>query len=154
MYDSDFMPLSFTLYRMKQLNKVSIRPWKGEVHWSNDTQRSVCSWISRPMLISFTFGLYFCRDRLIGQSIASQYWLVALLFHFSVPPFAVEMLYAFIILMVLFGVGMSYELKRLECSLAFVAQISYMAYSLYANENLRYKPWLKVSYLLSTAQGA
>ena len=64
------------------------------------------------------------------------------------------MLYAFIILMVLFGVGMSYELKRLECSLAFVAQISYMTFSLYANENLRYKPWLKVSYLLSTAQGA
>ena len=47
--------------------------------------------------------------------------------------------------MVVFGVGMCYDLKRKECTLAFIGQLAYMAYSLYDNEKLNYSPWLKVS---------
>jgi len=62
-----------------------------------------------------------------------------------VPPFYPNVLYVFIVCMVLFGMGMSYEIKRLESAMAFVAQIALMTYSLYTNEKLNYTSWLEVS---------
>jgi len=66
-----------------------------------------------------------------------------------VPPYPAEILYAFIIIMVLLGVAISYEFGRFHGSVAYIVMIAYSAYAIYTNEKLGYSAWLKVGAIFS-----